>query len=108
MLLPINDNIVDAQAIDLPSCMRAQTTYLAMAYDTGTETNSQECALIRGRPVAVKPFPIRTWEKAIFFPSAGIYGEADLSQAIYDWQGAVAIVKIKRVYIPMLQQIIDQ
>lgn len=48
MLLPINDNIVDAQAIDLPSCMRAQTTYLAMAYDTGTETNSQECALIPG------------------------------------------------------------
>ena len=98
MLLPTNDNIVAAQAIDLPSGMRARTTYLAMAYDAGTETNSEECAFIPGPTCSGEAFSDTDLGEGYIFPSAGIHGEADLSKAMYDWQGPVAIVTIMRVY----------
>lgn len=97
MLLPTNDNIVAAQSIALPSGRFEETTAMAMAYDAGTETNSEECAFIPGPTCGGEAFSDTDLGEGYIFPSAGIHGEGELSQSMYDWQGAVAIVKIKRI-----------
>lgn len=98
MLLPTNDNIVSALSIQLPSRMMEEITVMAMAYDAGTETNSEECAYIPGPTCGGEAFSDTDLGEGYIFPSAGIHGEGDLTQSQYDWQGPVAIVKIKRVY----------
>lgn len=98
MLLPTNDNIVAAQSIKLPTGIKSETTVMAIAYDAGTETNSEECAFIPGPTCGGEAFSDTDLGEGYIFPSAGIHGEGDLSQSGYDWQGYVAVVKIKRVY----------
>ena len=98
MLLPTNDNIVAVRAAELPSAVSSETTVMAMAYDAGTETNSEECAFIPGPDCGGEAFSDTDLGEGYVFPSAGIHGEADLAQSVYDWQGPVAVVTIKRVY----------
>ena len=46
MLIPTNDTFVSLNGVELPRC--GQRTYIAVAYDAGTEANDQNCANIPG------------------------------------------------------------
>lgn len=95
MLLPTNDTFVALNGVRFPRY--GSRTYLAKAYDGGTETNDEICANIPGPQCGGSPFSPEDEGEGYIFPAPGIHGEADLSVATYNWQGAVAKVTIKRV-----------
>lgn len=95
MLLPTNDTFVALNGVRLPRY--GSRTYFASAYDGGTETNDEICANIPGPQCGGTPFSPEDEGEGYVFPAPGIHGEADLSVATYNWQGAVAKVTIKRL-----------
>ena len=96
MLLPTNDTIVALNKKRFPR--RGLITYYAKAYDAGSEMNDEYCSSIPGPQCGGVPFSPEDLGEGYVYPSPGIHGEADLSRAAYNWQGAVAKVVIKRVW----------
>ena len=99
MLLPTNDTMVSLRAKKLPR-RRGQTVHYNMrAYDAGSEANDELCVNIPGPVCGGNPFSAPDdSDEGYSYPSPGIHGEADLAQSLYDWNGPVAKVKIKRIY----------
>lgn len=97
MLLPTNDNFVAVQGVSLPVSPNETTSVMAMAYDAGTETNSEECVFIPGPTCGGEAFSDTDSGEGYVYPSAGIHGEGDIARSVYNWQGAVALISIKRV-----------
>ncbi|GLQ72779.1 spondin domain-containing protein [Vibrio penaeicida] len=98
MLLPTNDTMVSLRGKRLPRYIGKSVTYQMHAYDAGTEANDELCANIPGPQCGGSPFSAATdTDEGYVYPSPGIHGEADLAQSAYDWQGAVAKVRIKRI-----------
>ncbi|WP_028885840.1 spondin domain-containing protein [Teredinibacter turnerae] len=95
MLLPTNDTFVALDAVALPT-QRAQT-YLAYAYDAGSETNSETCATIPGPLCGGIPFSPEDSGEGFVHVAAGISGSGDIDAAQYDWRGPVAKVVIERL-----------
>lgn len=95
MLLPTNDTFVSIDSVRLP--FRGQISVLANAYDAGTENNSELCIDIPGPTCGGEGYLVDSGEGYIF-PSPGVHGEAELQASAYDWQGAVAKVKLERIY----------
>jgi hypothetical protein len=98
MLLPTNDTMVSLRSKKLPR-RRGQTVHYNMrAYDAGSEANDELCVNIPGPVCGGNPFSAPDdSDEGYSYPSPGIHGEADLAQSLYDWNGAVAKVKIKRI-----------
>ncbi|PKF79585.1 hypothetical protein CW749_11405 [Vibrio sp. vnigr-6D03] len=98
MLLPTNDTVVSLRGKRLPRYIGKSVTYQMHAYDAGTEANDELCANIPGPHCGGSPFSAAAdTDEGYVYPSPGIHGEADLAQSAYDWQGAVAKVRIKRI-----------
>lgn len=98
MLLPTNDTFVGVNSLELPS--NGSATYMAVAYDAGTEENDQLCANIPGPMCggAAGSDPAEG-DEGFVHVSNGFHdlgGEA-LSPAAYDWRNPVARVVVKRV-----------
>lgn len=110
MLIPTNDTFVALNRMRLPH--RGSVSYTAIAYDSGTEENDQNCANIPG-PRCIKngeqgeghsPGPNKSDEGYVYV-SNGFHdlGEIDdkgneiLGPLVYDWRNPVAIVTIKRL-----------
>jgi len=105
MLVVTNDAFFAAQT-EVPTPLNSafkngresgsETTVHAVAYDAGTEFNSELCAHIPAGPCG-SPFsaPAEAGEGYIYV-SNGIQGTGDLSPAEWDWRNPVAIVHIRR------------
>jgi len=97
MLLPTNDTFVALSAVELPK--KGSVSYLALAYDAGTEENDQSCMHIPGPTCEGQAFSAINDEtdEGYVYISNGIHDSGDLDPALYDWNNAVALVTIKRI-----------
>ena len=69
----------------------------AVAYDAGSEANSELCAYIPG-PACNNPFQHDpAAPEGFVFISNGIQGIGDLAPELYDWRNPVARVEIRRL-----------
>lgn len=94
MLLPTNDSFVALSGVTLPH--KGSKTYFANAYDAGSELNDESCMNVPGPACGGEGYSMAGGEGYVY-PAPGIHGEGDLSRAMYDWDGAVAKVTIKRM-----------
>lgn len=95
MLLPTNDSFVALNGAALPR--KGSITYLANAYDAGSETNDELCASIPGPTCEGAALSPEDEGEGFVFPSPGISGEADLPALDYNWMGSVATVTIVKL-----------
>ncbi len=105
MLVVTNDSFFAVQA-ETPSPLdsifkngrerRGEVTVHAIAYDAGTEYNSESCDHIPGGPCGSPGSSPDEPGEGYIYVSNGISGKADLSASDYDWRNPVAIITIKR------------
>lgn len=96
MLLPTNDTFVALSGVELPK--KGSMTYLALAYDAGTEANDQLCANIPGPVCHGTPFsdPSATDEGFIYI-SNGFHDIGELAPMMYDWRNPIAQITVTRI-----------
>lgn len=91
MLVNTNDAFTGLDSLRLGGNGSSHET---MAYDAGSERNNELKSHIPG-PCCGNPF-VRDPEGAVIAPHEGITGGGELSQALYDWNGAAARITIER------------
>lgn len=105
MLIPTNDTFFAVGSVFLP--LYGEKTVRALAYDAGSEPNSQSCADMPGPRCGGQPdSPPSPDDEGFIHVSNGFHdlgtaapGEAEiLTPAHYTWNNPVAIVTIRRVY----------
>ena len=106
MLIPTNDTFFAIDSVRLPRY--GQSTFLANAYDSGTEFNDQSCANMPGPRCGGEGLSAAAGEgdEGFVYISNGFHdlGTEDangfevLGPAVYDWRNPVARVTVKRVY----------
>ncbi|CAM2070057.1 Fasciclin domain-containing protein [Sulfidibacter corallicola] len=69
----------------------------ALAYDAGTEANSESCDFIPGPPCGSGGAPDPGGAEGYVYVSNGIHGIGGLDRATYDWRGPVALVTVERM-----------
>ncbi len=105
MLIPTNDTFVALNRMRLPH--RGSVSYTALAYDSGTEENNQNCANIPGPRCLGEghsPGPNDT-DEGFVYVSNGFHdlgkldaeGNEILGPLEYDWRNPVALITIKRI-----------
>lgn len=67
----------------------------AQAWDAGTEGNSETCATIPGPPCNGAGVRNLAGAEGFVHMANGVHGTADLDAPTYDWNGPVAVVKIR-------------
>jgi len=97
MLLPTNDTFVGLRNVRLPRY--GKRIYRAVAYDAGSEENTEICADIPGPQCGGdgSPSPAADGDEGYIYPSPGISGEAELSSLEYNWADPVALVTVERM-----------
>lgn len=96
MLLPTNDTFVSLNGVRLPA--KGSVTYLANAYDAGSEPNDELCANIPGPTCGGEGYSPAVDGEGFVYPAPGTHGEGDLSVEAYGWSGPVAKVTVTRMY----------
>lgn len=96
MLIPTNDTFFALDSVSLPRF--GSYTYLAKAYDAGSETNDEFCANIPGPACGGAGLSEDDNGEGYVYISQGIHGEADLAASSYDFRGVVAKITISRTY----------
>lgn len=89
MLVNTNDAFTGLDSLHVRGNGTARRT---MAYDAGSEVNSEQIAFIPG-PCCNHPF-VRDPEGELIRMHEGITGRGDLDPAVYDWDGPVAHIEI--------------
>ena len=69
----------------------------AVAYDAGTEYNSESCMWVPGPPCGAGGMHDPTPAEGFIAVSNGVHGTADLSPMQHDWRNPVARVAIRRL-----------
>lgn len=96
MLIPTNDTFVALNAVKFPAY--GTRTYLANAYDAGSEPNDELCVNMPGPACGGEGSSPEADGEGYVFSSPGIHGEGDLLVSAYGFSGAVAKVTISRIY----------
>jgi hypothetical protein len=96
MLVPTNDTFISLVSVDLP-LRRYKASYLATAYDAGSEPNDELCVNMPGPFCGGQGYSPETDGEGFIYPGPGIHGEGDLSVATYDWSDPVAKIVIQRM-----------
>ncbi len=105
MLIPTNDTFFAVGSVFLP--VHGERTVHAIAYDAGSEPNTQSCADIPGPRCGGQPdSPASPDDEGFIHVSNGFHdlgvaapGDPEiLTPAHYSWNNPVAIVTIRRVY----------
>lgn len=92
MLVNTNDGFTGIDSVKLRG---DGTTVEVMAYDAGTEANTEAASDIPG-PCCGSAFA-RAPEGGLVAPHPGIQGGGDLDPATYGWQGPVARITVEKV-----------
>lgn len=94
MLLPTNDTMIALNGVDLPK--NGSVSYMALAYDAGTEANDQLCIHIPGPLCGGDPDSVASdTDEGYVYVSNGIHDMGDLDPATYDWHNSIAHITIK-------------
>jgi len=101
MLIPTNDGFFALNGVELPKGNRA-ATYVAPAYDAGSERNDELCASIPGPNFTECGGPgggaaVVGGEENYVHIHAGIHGIGNLDEANRDWRNPVAQITIRRM-----------
>ena len=95
MLADTNDAFFGVQDVKVPAGQN-KTVY-SVAYDAGSETNSESCTYIPG-PTCGNPFVRDTaGAEGYVHVHAGIHGLADLMPGTHDWRNPVVRIMIKKM-----------
>ena len=96
MLATTNDGFFALNGIDFP---HRSATMTAIAYDAGSEANTELCTDVPGPPCAADSGNQRVTAGAEGFVHVhnGIHGTGDLNAANLDWHNPVAEVVVERV-----------
>lgn len=94
MLANTNDTFYSIHGAMLPE--HGSRTLYAMAYDAGSEKNTEACSDVPGPACPMSGHAHVDEEVAAHFVhvSNGIHGIADLKPAMTDWRGPVAMIEI--------------
>ena len=94
MLVTTNDTFLGLDTVELP---QRHSALNAVAYDAGTEFNSELCMYIPGPPCGSGGMHDPTPAEGVVYVSNGIQGHADVNPVTHDWRNPVARVEILRV-----------
>lgn len=99
MLVPTNDAFVALNTVPGPKGNKS-SMFTALAWDAGTEANSESCSAIPGPPGVCEGEGFnedRDDPNPTIHVHNGFHGIGDLEAATYDWRNPVARVVITRV-----------
>lgn len=104
MLVTTNDAFVGIESVPLhgcgstitPSASRGPLKIDAVAYDAGSEANTESCDHIPGPPCGSPGVRVTDGAEGFVHVHAGIHGVADLDSAMRDWRNPAAEVRISR------------
>lgn len=94
MLVTTNDGFVAVRGARIPFG-KTGTTLHALAYDAGSEANSEDCAFIPGPPCGNGGVRDTDGAEGFVHVHAGIHGIADLLPERDDWRNPVADITIE-------------
>ncbi len=100
MLATTNDAFFAVNNTPFPNSTR-KLTIEGIAYDAGSEANSESCAYIPGPPCENSKVRDIGLAEGFVYVHSGIHGNMDLDSELYDWQNPVAIVTVQRVVQPL-------
>ena len=92
MLVTTNDAFVAASGK-----LRTGAGYYGIAWDAGSETNTQNCAHIPGPPCGNPGVRVTGSAEGFVSVHAGIHGGGSLNPRQHDWRNPVASVSVRRV-----------
>lgn len=93
MLIPTNDAFVALNGAKIPRS--GSKTYRVVAYDAGSEPNTEACDDIPGPVCGGAGGSPDTGGEGFVHVHNGIHGLADLSASVYDWRNPVAMIRIE-------------
>lgn len=93
MLASSNDAFTAALNIKAPK-RNGHNHAMGMTYDAGSEENNEDCAFVPGPPCDMNSGNARMQGEGMVTVHSGIYGNADLPAAAYDWRGPTSMVTI--------------
>jgi len=95
MLVTTNDAFIGLLAAQGPQ-VRTRTDFV-VAYDAGSEANTEDCAHIPGPPCGNAGFRVVDGAEGYIHVHNGVHGISDmLTSAAYDWHNPAAMVRITR------------
>jgi len=77
---------------------KQSVTYLAPAYDAGTETNDEAYANVPGPACRGEALSYYDEGEGFVTIHNGVHGIGELNPSIYDWRNPVAKIIVTRVY----------
>jgi hypothetical protein len=96
MLANTNDAFAGLRDVKLPKGWKT-VTYMAPAYDAGTETNDESCATVPGPACGGEALSPNDPGEGFVSISNGIHSIGGLEASKYDWRNPVAKVVIRRI-----------
>lgn len=98
MLVNTNDAFFAIDSRNLPKRRGQTKSFIARAYDAGSEDNNEDCRAIPGPACPADSGNARDVDGAEGYVHIhnGVHGIADLAPAAYDWRNPVARVTVKR------------
>jgi len=72
------------------------TSFYAIAWDAGSEANTQQCAHIPGPPCGMGGMRVENGAEGYVYVHAGIQDRGSLDPAQHDWRNPVAKIEIRR------------
>ncbi len=95
MLVTTNDTFAAVRSIVRPTG-RASATRYALAWDSGSEVNTESCDHIPGPPCGSGGVRVTDGAEGFIYISPGIHGIGSIDAAAYDWRNPVAGVTVRR------------
>ena len=100
MLATTNDAFFAATNVAFPYSSTIKTVD-GVAYDAGSEFNSESCDFIPGAPCGNAGIRDRSDSEGFVYVHSGIHGNIDLQSEAFDWNNPVALVTVRRVLEPV-------
>lgn len=95
MLVVTNDAFFAANGVDLPRW--GSVTYRAVAYDAGSEANTESCAHIPGPPCGNGGVRVTAGAEGFVHVHGGVHGGSSLDPAQHDWRNPTVQITITRI-----------
>lgn len=96
MLVTTNDAFFAIRGVKVP--FFGEKTVQAVAYDSGSEANSESCNFIPGPPCGNPGVRDTTNAEGYVYIHAGIHGIGDLDASMVDWRNPVAEITIRPIH----------
>ena len=95
MLVITNDAFFAVRGARLPK--NGSASHRAVAYDAGSEGNTESCAHIPGPPCGNPGMRETASAEGFVHVHSGVHGGGDLDPAASDWRNPVAMIQVQRI-----------